>query len=109
MLELVNRILEDRKAVDVSSYHAVETSSGLFEWLVVCTGTSTRHINGIVSEIEREIKRSGDKVVGVEGEGDSDWVLIDLGSVVVHVMTRAARKYYDLDTLWSFGQSASGS
>jgi len=102
-LDVVLRVLDDRKALDVESYPAAEMSNGLFDWLVVCTGTSQRHIKGIASEVSREVKRSRRKVVGSEGTRDSEWVLLDLGEVVLHVMTRSAREYYDIDSLWSFG------
>ena len=104
LMETVVGVLEDRKALDVESYPAEEMSNGLFEWTVVCTGTSLRHIRGIANEISRKVKRSGRKVFGTEGAQDSDWILLDLGEIVLHVMTRAAREYYDIDSLWSFGE-----
>ncbi len=106
VLPVVRRVLEDRKAIDVTCHAAAAMSNGLFDWLVVSTGSSSRHVKAISDDLVREIKRAGLRVVGVEGERKSDWVLIDAGEVVVHVMTRPAREYYDLDSLWGFGEPA---
>lgn len=109
VIDVVNRVLEARKALDIARYPAAEMSNGFFDWLMVCTGTSHRHIKGIANEISREVKREGYRLLGIEGDRGSDWVLIDLGEVVLHVMTRTAREYYDLDSLWSFGEMPSKS
>lgn len=105
ILPVVRRVLEDRKAGDVTCHPAAGMSNGLFDWMVVCTGTSHRHVKAISDDVAREIKRAGHPILGIEGERKSDWVLIDAGEVVVHVMTPSTREYYDLDSLWGFGDT----
>lgn len=82
----------------------VEQQTDVMSWLVVATGTSTRHIKALAENIVLETKALGLETLGVEGEAGSDWYLVDLGDVVVNLMLAEARASYDLENLWSAGE-----
>lgn len=70
------------------------------DFLVVCSGSSERQVKNIASEVERRLKHKRIIPFGVEGEGDGNWVLVDYGSVILHVFYRDTRQVYDLEGLW---------
>lgn len=94
--------LNDLKAQDVSTLD-VRTQSSFTDYMVISTGTSRRHVNAIVDAVVLDAKHRGTHVLGIEGQKAAEWVLIDLGDVVVHVMQREARDFYDLERLWGIG------
>lgn len=65
--------------------------------MIIATGTSNRQINAMLDKVREEVKKQGAKPLGEEGKGDSDWVLLDLDLVIVHMMTASARQFYDLE------------
>jgi len=71
--------------------------------MVIASGTSTRHIKAVADNVALEAKKIGVRAPGVEGEKGSEWILIDLGDVVVHVMMPEVRAFYALEKLWSVG------
>ena len=71
------------------------------DWLVVASGTSSRHVKSLANNVLMKAKEQGVRPLGVEGERGGEWVLVDFGDVVVHVMQPAARNFYDLERLWS--------
>jgi ribosome-associated protein len=97
--------LEDMKAVDVRVID-VRGQTSITDIMVVASGTSTRHVKAIADNVELEAKRAGVQALGVEGEKGSEWILIDLADVVVHVMMPAVREFYALEKLWSVGGQA---
>lgn len=78
----------------------VKGKSTFTDVMVFVTGTSTRHVKSIAQTIAEKAKKEGCPALGVEGEADADWVLVDLGEVVAHVMTEQGREYYQLEELW---------
>ncbi len=96
---LVMAALDDRKAVDPVALD-VSRLTELTDRMVIATGTSNRHVKAIVDNVLLAAKRSGAEILGTEGREQNDWVLIDLADVVVHVMSREARRFYDLERLW---------
>ncbi|MDH3979951.1 MAG: ribosome silencing factor [Gammaproteobacteria bacterium] len=97
--------LEDMKAVDVRVID-VRGQTSITDIMVVASGTSTRHVKAIADNVELEAKQTGVQALGVEGEKGSEWILIDLADVVVHVMMPAVREFYALEKLWSVGGQA---
>lgn len=83
----------------------VSAISSFADFMVVATGTSSRHVKSLADEVVKKVKDAGQPAPRVEGEEQADWVLIDLGDVVVHVMQSETRKLYDLESLWSLGNT----
>jgi ribosome-associated protein len=77
--------------------------------MVMATGTSNTHVKSLADAVVKDVKEAGLQIVGVEGKLGSDWVLVDLGDVVVHLMTASTRALYNLEDLWSFNKGFSGS
>ena len=98
--DLVVDALDDLKAVDTKIVDVRDLSS-VTDFLVVASGNSSRHVKSLADKVVVKAKEAGCPPIGVEGERDADWVLVDLGDVVVHVMQPAARSFYDLERLWS--------
>ena len=98
-LAVVREALEDVKAKDIVSLD-ISTISNVADAIVIASGTSTRHIKSLADNVAEEARKAGFRPIGVEGERDAEWILIDLGFVVVHVMLPTARKFYDLERLW---------
>ena len=96
---LVIDALEDIKAHNIITLD-VRGRTSVTDWMVIATGTSTRHVAAVASNVEEKAKAQGLQPMGVEGRGGSDWVLIDLVDVIVHVMTEQSREFYDLERLW---------
>lgn len=98
--EHVLKSLDDNKAVNVATLD-VRGKTSITDYMVVATATSTRHAKALCDHVIEDLKKLGENPQGVEGQTGSDWVLLDLGDVVVHVMTGQAREYYQLEKLWS--------
>ena len=100
LLAFAQLALEDLKAVDPIVLDVRELSS-VMDWLIVASGTSNRHVKSLADNVMMKAKQQGLRPLGVEGERVGEWVLVDFGDVVVHVMQPAARSFYDLERLWS--------
>lgn len=99
LLSLVNTALEDLKAVNPVTLDVRELSN-VMDYLVVASGTSNRHVKSLADAVSQGAKAAGQMPLGVEGEAAGEWVLVDLGDIVVHVMQPATRDFYDLERLW---------
>jgi ribosome silencing factor RsfS/YbeB/iojap len=97
--------MDDLKAKDVKEID-VRGRASFADLLVIASGTSTRHVKSIADEVVRFAKRAGVLPLGVEGEKEAEWVLVDLGDIVVHVMLPRIREFYSLERLWSVGGDA---
>lgn len=102
---LVLAALDDLKARDVREIDVREKSS-VTDLLVVASGTSSRHVKSIADEVVRKAKQAGLPPIGVEGQREAEWVLVDLGDIVVHVMLPRTREFYGLERLWTVGDQA---
>lgn len=100
LTELVTTALDDLKAQDVAILDISDKSS-IADAMVIATGTSERHVGSIANAVVIQAKAAGEQPLGVEGEMKSDWVLVDMGDVIVHIMTPKARDFYELEKLWS--------
>ncbi|WP_273777443.1 ribosome silencing factor [Acinetobacter sp. GSS19] len=98
-LNVVREALVDVKAKDIIELD-VSNISNVADAIVIASGTSTRHVKALADNVAEEARKAGFRPIGVEGERDAEWILIDLGFVVVHVMLPTARKFYDLESLW---------
>ena len=91
--------LEDVKGQDIKVFNT-EHLSDMFERVVVASGTSNRQTRALASSVVEKVKQAGGYVVSVEGEDAGEWVLVDCGEVVVHVLQPTFRAYYNLEELW---------
>lgn len=107
-LAVVLAALADVKAQNVLQLD-VTGITNIADMIVIASGTSTRHVKALADNVAEEAKKQGYRAIGVEGERDAEWILIDLSFVVVHVMLPTARKFYDLESLWRPSEKQSAS
>ena len=94
------RALEDKKAKDVKILKTAEHTV-LADYFVICNGSSSTHIKALVDEVDKQLSEAGEPPIRREGLRSDIWVLMDFGSVIVHIFTDEARKFYNLERLWS--------
>ena len=100
LTDLVHNAIDDLKGRDVTTLD-VTSLTDITDTMVIATGTSNRHVKSLVDEVVTQAKQAGVKPLGLEGADTGEWVLIDLGDVIVHVMRAESREYYDLERLWT--------
>lgn len=91
--------LEDVKGRDIVVFN-VGRQTAYFERVVIASGDSTRQVNALAARVQERMKELGERIAGVEGRRGGEWVLVDLGDIVVHVMHPAVRSHYNLEELW---------
>ena len=91
--------LNDLKAQDIIVLD-IRDISGFADWLVIATASSSRNAKAIANKLIECIKAQQKNLVGIEGEDDSEWILVDCGDVVVNIMQKETREFYDLESLW---------
>jgi ribosome-associated protein len=91
---------DDMKAENIITLD-VQGKSTLTDYLVICTGTSKRHVSSIANHVAMEAKKLGMEPIGIEGETEGEWVVLDMGSSMLHVMQEEPRNTYQLEKLWS--------
>jgi ribosome-associated protein len=96
---LVINALEDLKAENIVELN-VRDKTDVTDYIIVASGNSSRHVKAIANNVVMDAKKAGHPPIGVEGETDGEWMLVDLADVVVHVMQPQVRQFYDLENLW---------
>ena len=96
---LVVDALEDVKGYDIEVYNTARMPT-MFERVVLATGDSNRQVKALADRVQERVKQDGGRVYGVEGEKTGEWVLVDLGDVVVHIMHPTVREFYNLEEVW---------
>jgi len=91
--------LEDVKGRDIEAFNVTHLTSE-FDRVVIASGESARQVKALARSVQDRMRELGERVAGVEGEQQGDWVLVDLGDVIVHVMHPTVREYYNLEELW---------
>jgi ribosome-associated protein len=99
LLAITLDALDDLKAQNVQAFDTTALTN-LFERVVICNGTSNRQTRALANHVREKVKDAGEEVLGIEGEETGEWVLVDMGSVVVHIMQPTIRDYYRLEELW---------
>ena len=102
LLRTIHAAVDSLKAKDVTEID-VRGRTSVCDYMVIVSGTSTRHVKSIADEVVRQAKQLDCQPLGVEGEREAEWVLVDLGDVVVHVMLPRVREFYALERLWTVG------
>jgi ribosome-associated protein len=97
--------LEDIKARDIAVLDVRKLTS-LYDSLIIASADSNRQVKALASHVRDKLKEAGADIIGTEGEASGEWVLVDAGDIVVHVMQPAVRAYYNLEELWAPPQSA---
>lgn len=96
---LVIDALEDIKAQEIRLYDTTHLTS-MFDRIAIASGTSNRQTKALAASVRDKVKEAGGHIVGIEGEGTGEWVLVDLGDMIVHIMQPAIRAYYRLEEIW---------
>ena len=96
---LVIDALEDIKAQEIRLYDTTHLTS-MFDRIAIASGTSNRQTKALAASVRDKVKAAGGHIVGIEGEGTGEWVLVDLGDMIVHIMQPAIRAYYRLEEIW---------
>ena len=96
---VVVEALEDVKGYDIQVFNTARLPS-MFERVVIATGTSNTQVRALAERVQERILEQGSRVYGVEGESSGEWVLVDLGDVVVHIMHPTVREFYNLEEIW---------
>jgi ribosome-associated protein len=91
--------LEDVKGHDIIVFNTARMPS-MFERVVIASGDSTRQVKALSDRVQERVREAGARVYGVEGEASGEWVLVDLGDVVVHIMHPTVRSFYNLEEVW---------
>jgi ribosome-associated protein len=100
--QIVSSALEDMKAVNVRVLD-VRGLTDIADTMIVASGTSDRHVRSIADNVTQNSKKAGFRPLGTEGARDGEWVLVDLGDILVHVMLPRVREFYGLESLWEGG------
>ena len=100
LIKTVVAALDEIKARDVEVFD-VKKLTALFDRMIIASGDSTRQTRAIANNVVEKVKAAGGLVYGVEGEENGEWILVDLGDVLVHVMQTAVRAHYNLEELWA--------
>jgi len=105
LVELVENSMNDLKAADIRILD-VSAMTSITDFMVIASGTSDRHVRSIADHVVERAKQAGHGALGIEGHEYGDWVLVDLGDVVVHVMQPATRVFYKLENLWAMQEQS---
>jgi ribosome-associated protein len=99
-IKVVENVIDDLKGENVVTLNVMKQSDDM-EAIIIATGRSIQHVRGIANNVSIEAKRLNMMVLGIEGAEFSEWILVDLGEVIVHIMTEKTREFYKLEKLWS--------
>lgn len=103
--QLVITAIEDLKGEKIVQLD-VKGKTSFTDLMIIVSGTSSRHVKSIADNVAEKAKQAGVMPLGMEGEAQSEWVLVDLGDIVVHVMQPQVREFYGLEKLWGMDKSA---
>lgn len=106
LMKLAVKSADDRKALNMQVLH-VEELTTLCDYFVICSGTSTPHMNAIYEEIEDKLSEAGVNPTAREGVGNPGWILLDYGDVIVHIFNENSREFYSIERLWSDAEQIS--
>lgn len=100
IIDLIVNTLDDAKALDIIVFEVSKLTS-ISDHMIIASGRSSRQVNSMAEKVIETAKENGLKPLGTEGKKEGDWVLVDLGDIIVHIMHPDTREYYQLEKLWS--------
>jgi ribosome-associated protein len=104
LAEIVEGVLDDMKAADIVALN-VDRLTSITDYMLIASGRSNRHVRSIADSVVEKAREAGCTILGVEGHDYGEWVLVDLGDVIVHIMQPKTRDFYKLENLWSMGDT----
>lgn len=99
LLTLILTTLDDAKGKQIKVINVIDKSS-VTDYMIIVTGTSGTHIKALATHVMTQVKQQGIQPLGIEGEQDKEWVLVDLGDIIVHLMLAKTRDFYQLEKIW---------
>ena len=99
LLDIVLTSLNDGKAIDVDLYDVKKLTS-MSDYILIASGRSRRQVSALADKLIQTVKENKFETLGVEGQTEGEWVLVDLGDIIVHIMHPSSREYYQLEKLW---------
>ena len=99
LLDIVLTSLNDGKAIDVDLYDGKKLTS-MSDYILIASGRSRRQVSALADKLIQTVKENKFETLGVEGQTEGEWVLVDLGDIIVHIMHPSSREYYQLEKLW---------
>ena len=99
LLDIVLTSLNDGKAIDVDLYDVKKLTS-MSDYILIASGRSRRQVSALADKLMQTVKENKFETLGVEGKTEGEWVLVDLGDIIVHIMHPSSREYYQLEKLW---------
>ena len=103
LTKAIAKVLDKKKALDIKAIHITEYSI-VADYFIVTSGTSNTHVKSLADDVEYELKQQGVEPDHIEGRA-TGWILLDYGSVILHIFTPESREYYNLERLWSDAQT----
>ena len=100
LIEFLMKTLDGLKGIDIVHFD-VRGKSSITDNMIICTGTSSRQVSAMAENLITECKKAGFETFGEEGKNTADWIVVDLGQAIVHIMQRDAREMYQLEKLWA--------
>jgi len=97
---LAAQVLDDNKALDIQILDVRKLTS-VTDFMIIATGRSSRHVKALADHVAVAVRTAGHDLLGIEGESAAEWILIDLGDAIVHVMQAQTRAFYQLEKLWA--------
>lgn len=104
--KLVLATLEDLKAINIQTLNVTSLTS-ITDIMIIASGRSNRQVKALAAKVTENVKTAGISLLGIEGEQQAEWILVDIGDVIVHIMQPATRTYYQLEKLWDTKESSS--
>ena len=99
LIDIVLQALDDVKAIDVVVFEVSKLTS-ISDYMIIASGKSKRQVAALADKVVESAKENGVKPLGIEGKTEGEWVLVDLGDIIVHIMYPETREYYQLEKLW---------
>lgn len=104
LLTIIAEVIDEKKGQNMTVIDVINKTS-IMDYMVIVTAISSRHANALAHYVSEKAKQNNFTPLGIEGQQGSDWVLLDLGDVVLHIFTAQARDFYQLEKLWSIGST----